>query len=182
MVAKSVQSDGWPQRLLVILTAPLIVMIVTLLLPVVAIVLLYWLLAAALLNVLWWVVWCTRGKDILFVYSISPNWHDYIEREIIPQIMERAIILNWSHRRHWLRRLSLPSLVFRHFGGAKEYNSMAIHFRPFRCHRSFRFWQAFRDRKHGNCTTLAQLESEFFQRIELKTWSDKWFDEEPIKK
>lgn len=167
MGSESNRNVGWTRRLRVALNVPLILIIVTVLLPVIAIVLLYWLFATVLLNVLWWVAWCIRGRDILFVYSDSPNWHDYIEDQVIPKIEDRAILLNWSDRRHWLGKFSLPSLVFRHFGGATQYNPMAVHFRPFRRHRTFRFWQAFKDQKHGKNAALTQLEAEFFRCINL---------------
>ena len=144
---------------------PVVLLLLFVLTPLLLIVLVWWLLTSLALYLLVWLFWCTRGKDILFVYSDSPIWHDYIEQHIIPQIQTRSIILNWSLRRHWLRRLSLPSLVFRHFGGSREYNPMAVYFPPLRLHRSFRFWNAFRDWKHGNAASLQRVEEDFFRCI-----------------
>lgn len=90
--------------------------IVVVLLPLLLVVLVFWVLTSLALYVLIWVKWCSRGKDILFVYSDSPIWHDYIVEQIIPRIETRAVILNWSQRRHWLRQRSLSSFAFRHFG------------------------------------------------------------------
>jgi hypothetical protein len=133
--------------------------------PLILVVLFLWLLASLLLCVLVWLLWCTRGKDILFVYSDSPIWYDYVEVHIIPRIESRAVILNWSKRRHWLRRWTLAALVFRNFGGGREFNPLALYFRPFRLHQSFRFWKAFRDWKHGRTATLKQIEGDFFRNI-----------------
>jgi hypothetical protein len=36
------------------------------------------------LHILIWTFWCLRGRDILFVYSDSPVWHDYIEQRLLP--------------------------------------------------------------------------------------------------
>ena len=124
-----------------------------------------WGLTSFVLYILVWVLWRTRGKDILFVYSDSPIWHDYIEEHIIPRIKTRAVILNWSNRRHWRRRWSLSTVLFRHFGGHREYNPLAIYFPPLWFHRSFRFLKAFKDWKHGKSASLKQVEDDFFRCI-----------------
>jgi len=162
MSHKETNRLDWPARLLIIVLAPLGVLV---LLPLVVVVLLTWLLATIGLNILVWMAWCSRGRDILFVYSDSPIWRDYFEKQIIPEIASRAVILNYSDRRHWLHRCWLSSLVFRFFGGSSEYNPLAVYFRPFRRHRTFRFWQAFKDSKHGKTNRLEQLQSEFFHCI-----------------
>ena len=46
------------------------------------------------LHITIWAWWCLRGRDILFVYSDSPIWRDYIEKQILPHIGERTIVLN----------------------------------------------------------------------------------------
>ena len=135
--------------------------------PLIVAVLAIWLMTALILYILVWTLWCPRGKDILFVYSDSPVWHDYLEQQILPQIKARSVVLNWSDRRHWLRRLSLPSMVFRFFGGSREFNPLAVHFPPLRRHRTFRFWQAFKDRKHSRPDTLKRIEDDFFDHIGL---------------
>src|SRR6266852_5675120 len=57
--------------------------------------------ASISLRVVIWSWWCLRGRDILFVYSDSPIWHDYVEQHILPYLGERAVVLNWSQRRGW---------------------------------------------------------------------------------
>jgi hypothetical protein len=141
------------------------------LLPLIAVVLLLWLIATVGIYILVWMLWCTRGKDMLFVYSDSPIWHDYIQEHIIPQIRARSVIVNWSERRQWLRRFSLSSLIFRHFGGNREFNPLAVYFPPLRRHRTFRFFQAFKDWKHGHPESLNRIESELFACIGLKSQS-----------
>jgi hypothetical protein len=47
--------------------------------------------ASVALHLLVWVFWLPRGQDVLFVYSDSPVWHDYIEAEILPNIRRRAV-------------------------------------------------------------------------------------------
>jgi hypothetical protein len=116
---------------------------------------------ALLLHVLLWVLWNPAGKRVLLVYSNSPTWQSYIEEHIIPRLPPGAIVLNWSERRQW-RRWSLAYLVFRFFGGRYEFNPLAVVIHPFRWGRTFRFWQAFRDFKHGRRDTLAWLEAQFF--------------------
>jgi hypothetical protein len=133
--------------------------------PLILAVLVLWLFAAMVLYILVWTLWCSRGKDILFVYSDSPDWHDYLEKHVLPEIRPRSVVLNWSDRRHW--RLSLASLVFNVLGPRREFNPLAIYFRPLRRHRTFRFWRAFKDWKHGHPESLKRIENDFFDRIGL---------------
>ncbi len=104
------------------------------------------------LHVIIWSWWCLRGRNILFVYSNSPIWHDHVEQHIVPHLGERAVVLNWSERKRW--RISLARIVFHHFGGDRQFNPLGLVFRPFRCTRTFRFWQPFQDFKHGNPVAL----------------------------
>jgi hypothetical protein len=121
------------------------------------------LIEAVILRLLIWCWWCPRGKDILFVYSNSPIWHDYIEQHFLPRLGDRAVLMNWSERKRW--RISLAKIAFRHFGGPWKFNPLAVVFHP--CGRThiFRFWQPFRDFKHGHPEALHKIEHEFFQVI-----------------
>lgn len=149
------QTKWWPVVLIVALTPAFLV--------VAAIVVLLFLVATVCLHITIWTWWCLRGRDILFVYSDSPIWHDYIEEGILPRLGGRAVILNWSQRKRW--RMSVARLAFHHFGGYREINPLAVVFRPFRRSRVFRFWQPFRDFKHGHPEALHQMEREFFGSI-----------------
>lgn len=143
--------------ILCILLSPLILFVVSI-----------WLLWTLCLYVLVWTLCCTRGRDILFVYSDSPIWHDYIEEHILPRIKDRAMVLNWSQRRKWINRFSIPSLLFRHFCPNREFNPMAIYFRPFRRRLRFSFWEAFGDWKHGKTQKLDLLENDFYRAINIQ--------------
>jgi hypothetical protein len=146
------RANGWQVALLIVL-APV-------LLAVVVIALACYLVSTVCLHVAIWSWWCARGHDILFVYSDSPVWHDYIEAHVLPHLGKRAVVLNWSRRRGW--RFSLARAAVHHFGGWREFNPMAVVFRPFRRTRTFRFWQPFRDFKHGNPEALHRMENDFF--------------------
>lgn len=113
-----------------------------------------------LLHILAWLVWNPRGIEFLYVYSNSPNWQEYIERNILPRLPPRAILLNWSERKQW--KFSLATMMFWHFGGSREFNPMALIFRPFRWVKKYRFFKAFKDFKHGNSESLQKMEAEFF--------------------
>ena len=129
------------------------------------IVLVLFILTSICLHIVVWTLWCARGRDILFVYSDSPIWHDYIEQRLLPPIHGRAVVLNWSQRKRW--RVSLARVAFHHFGGYREFNPLAVVFRPFRRTRKFRFWQPFRDWKHGRTATLHKMEKDFFALIQV---------------
>jgi len=110
-----------------------------------------------------WLCWNARGRDVLFVYSDSPVWHAHIEERFLPYLDRRAVVLNWSERNRW--RLSLGRVAFSFFGGSREFNPLAVVFRPFRRTHTFRFWAAFRDMKRGRPERLQTVEQKFFECI-----------------
>jgi hypothetical protein len=89
------------------------------------------------------------------VYSNSPTWKDYVEREILPRIQDHAVILNWSERRIW--KNSLAVLAFRYFGGFRNFNPMGMIFRPFRFVKTYRFFEAFQEFKHGEPQKVEEI-------------------------
>jgi len=152
-------STKWWRVALTILFLPL-------LLPLVLIAVGFYLIARVCLHIVIWLWWCLRGRDILFVYSDSPIWRDYIEERFLPQLGERAIVLNWSRRKRW--RVSLASLAFSHFGGKRQFNPLAVVFRPFRETRTFRFWYPFKAFRRGHPERLHEMENEFFSLIGVR--------------
>lgn len=111
-----------------------------------------------------WLLWNTRGIRFLYVYSNSPNWKTHIEEEILPKLPEGKIVLNWSERKKW-KRINLASLVFWHFGGYRAFNPMAVILKPLHRAKVFRFYEAFKNYKHGNVETLTKLETDFFEAL-----------------
>lgn len=106
------------------------------------------------------------GRFVLFVYSDSPNWKDYIEANILPRIESHAVTLNWSKRREWNRTKPFEARVFTHWAGEKEFNPMALVFSPDGNVKEVRFWRAFRDFKHGKERLLKQAENLLFTHVE----------------
>jgi len=158
------REDNKRRALPLIVSAPLIIALVLLLLPLIPLLLVTYLLYAIVLQVVIWLCWCTRGVNVLLVYSSSPHWQEYIESHIIPKLPPSTVVLNWSERRRW-RLFSLSVLAFRLFGGSREFNPLVVVFRPFRWAKTFRFWKPFRDYKHGKTTSLERLEYELFQYL-----------------
>jgi hypothetical protein len=117
------------------------------LLPLVVVAGVLWLMTAALLLLVVWLTWCSRGRYVLVVYSDSPVWRDYFEQNVIPVVGSRGVILNWSERKQW--SFSVPVALFRFFGGAREFNPLAVVFRPLAWPRRFRFYGPFQAFKHG---------------------------------
>ncbi len=127
--------------------------------PLVVLVLLGFALYAAILYLAIWISWFPRGKDVLLVYSDSPIWHDYMVTEVLPLVQERAMVLNWSQRSGW-RHWSLSVRAFRFFGGDYAFNPMVVLFRPLCRAKTFRFWPAFLEWKHGDREPVEKLRSE----------------------
>ena len=132
--------------------------------PLIVAILIAYLLLTILLHILAWLIWNTRGINTLYVYSNSPHWEKYVEQNILPRLPRKSIVLNWSERKKWKRTLS--TLAFRHFGGYRDFNPMALVFLPFHCVKIFRFHQAFKDFKHGRDEPLKKMEAEFFSVLE----------------
>ena len=110
--------------------------------------------------------WGRQGKVAVFVYSDSPNWKEYIETEVLPRIADRVVTLNWSQRAQWTAPRSVEVRVFRHWSGDHAFNPMAIvvpHRGPV---RTIRFWEAFRDFKHGKVESLRQQEQVLYESIQ----------------
>ena len=112
-----------------------------------------------------WLRYGRRGKYILFVYSNSPNWKDYIESNILPRIEGHAVILNWSEHERWNDEHPFEAKLFGHWADSKEFNPVAIIFPPVGQVKVIRFWQAFQDYKHGKEQQLKLAEEALFKEI-----------------
>ena len=152
------RTPPWPMLVVIILLSPAILLLVVGILAL-------FVLTSICLHILIWTFWCVRGRDVLFVYSDSPIWYDYIQERLLPPIRHRAVVLNWSQRKRW--RISLARAAFHHFGGYREFNPLAVVFRPFHRTRKFRFWQPFRDFKHGRPQALQEMEKDLFELIRV---------------
>ena len=149
------------------------------------------LLGIGIISGIWWIIcgtwlgflvrlrWYPQGKYMLFVYSNSPNWKEYIEANILPRISSYAVVINWSERSKWeWEKKPLEFKVFQHWTGVRryffkgkkkwdgrEFNPIAIIFVPWWRRKVLRFWQAFKDFKHGKKKSLTNLEAQFFEII-----------------
>lgn len=141
--------------------------LVVLLLPIILLALVAFglsLLYGGALYLLVWLLWLPKGKDILFVYSDSPIWHEYMTTAILPLVKRRAVVLNWSERSKW-PLWSLGVSVFYRFGGDRDFNPLVVLFRPLRRARTFRFWPAFKDWKHGYREPVERLRQELLSAV-----------------
>jgi hypothetical protein len=106
-------------------------------------------------------VWGVQGKDLLLVYSNSPHWQRYVEETWLPRWGHRAVVLNWSERSKWERPARAEVALFRAFAGAREFNPLGIVVPVTgRQVHIVRFWQAFRDYKHGKLRLLQAVEAD----------------------
>jgi hypothetical protein len=74
---------NWPLTVLLVISAPIWLPLIILFLLLLAILVPF---SYSLLYLSIWFFWLTRGKDILFVYSDSPIWRDYMLSELLPLI------------------------------------------------------------------------------------------------
>ena len=111
------------------------------------------------------VVCILRGRYIIFVHSNSPVWQDYIAAKILPRLPADTVILNWSDHSKW-RWFSFPVRVFKLYGGDANFNPIGMVGTSLYGMKTFRFWQPFKDFKHGNEKPLKELETKFFAYID----------------
>jgi hypothetical protein len=104
--------------------------------------------------------WGGRGKRLVLVYSNSPNWQAYVEENWLPRLESIAVVLNWSERGTWAERHPFEADIFRAWAGEREFNPLAIIIPADGPVRVIRFWQAFREYKHGKDRTLRAAEAE----------------------
>lgn len=110
--------------------------------------------------------WREAGKDLLLVYSDSPNWKDYVEGNWLPRWQARAVVLNWSRRTAWDADHPLEAAVFRRWAGDREFNPIAIVIPPRGPVTVVRFWRAFRDYRHGKDRALRLAERRLAEALE----------------
>jgi|SRR5271163_2833017 len=77
------KKTNWPLTIVLIILSPVLLPLIffCLLLLLIAVLLAYLLVYFAI-----WVFWLTGGKDVLFVYSDSPIWRDYMLAEMLPLV------------------------------------------------------------------------------------------------
>jgi hypothetical protein len=141
----------------------IIILCVPLLLAWLFVFLLFMLVWGAILRVWFWRAHASHGRNILFVYSESPNWQSYVEANILPHIRDHAVVLNWSERRTWSRQHLWEERFFRRFAGRREFNPLGLVFGRWGRITAVPFHRAFLDYKHGKPSALRQAEARLFQ-------------------
>ena len=161
---KSKNSSSIWGILILLLLSPLLIVLI----PVILII---YLLLTILLHVLAWLMWNTKGIELLYIYSNSPHWQEYIEQNILPRLPKNSIVMNWSERKKW--KFSLARMIFRHFGGYRDCNPIAFVIRPLGWIKIFRFLKPFKDFKHGKPEKLNKIEADFFAYLSKKGKSEQ---------
>jgi hypothetical protein len=118
-------------------------------------------------NVRFWLRHGRSGKTLLFVYSDSPNWKDYIEENIVPRIEARSIILNLSKRREWGPRMAFETKLFDQLAGPGAFVPVAILFSLTDKPRTFRLWQPSENTKERKVNLSREVEAALFQSLKL---------------
>ncbi|MBI3851242.1 MAG: hypothetical protein HY298_13355 [Verrucomicrobia bacterium] len=160
---------GWWKNLAL---AGVVLLLMPIWIPLLLFILVVYILFSVFLHLCIWSIWCTRGCNVLFVYSDSPIWQEHIEKQVLPRLGNRAKILNWSERNQWHFPPTLARLAFHHFRGHREFNPLAVVVRPFQRSRKFRFWKPFQDLKHGKPEALEKMEKEFFDSLSVSQQSE----------
>ncbi len=117
-----------------------------------------------LLRILIFKYWIREGKDVLFVYSDSPVWQEYMLNEVLPLVRERAVVLNCSEQKRWKR--SLAKAVFYAYKSNRNWNPMVLVFPKVGRVRQYRFNDAFKSWKstHG---PVDEMRESLIRELEL---------------
>ncbi len=117
------------------------------------------------LKVRFWLRYGRKGKSILFVYSDSSNWKDYIETRILPPIEAQSVILNWSKRREWESRMPFEAKVFAQWAGSNEFTPTAILFSSLGKVRVIRLCSPFQPAQHGKNRVSKESEQALLRAV-----------------
>ena len=117
------------------------------------------------LRVRFWFRHGRKGKRILFVYSDSSNWKNYIETNILPRIEAHSIILNLSKRREWGSQMQLETKLFNQLAGPGKFIPVAIVFSPIGKTRTFRLWQLSENSKNSKVRVFKEVEQAFLEMV-----------------
>jgi hypothetical protein len=118
------------------------------------------------LKVRFWIRHGRKGKFILFVYSDSSNWKEYIETRILPRIEAHSIILNWSKRREWESQMRFETRLFDQWAGPGEFSPVAIIFHVTKKVNVLRLFQTSENSKHGKNKVSKLAEQTLFEAID----------------
>ncbi|MGE0133249.1 MAG: hypothetical protein AB7U82_34665 [Blastocatellales bacterium] len=106
------------------------------------------------------------NKYILFVYTQSEHWSPYIEQKILPSISDHAVVINRTTQQQWKKEFALEKRAIELWADI-EANPIALVFKPYKKVKAFRFYEAFRDFKHGKESKLNTLCQEFYDYASL---------------
>lgn len=164
MIAEKVQKTGASRikrvLLFVVLAIPALILVIAVIIN--ALGSLAW---GVILYAAIWITW--KPRSVLFVYSDSPNWKDYLQSRVFPRIGDRLLLLNWSQRKAW-RPLSLVVLASRHFGMSQRKSIPgALVFVPFSRVKAFHFYAPFKDLKHGDSRAVERVQADLFAALSI---------------
>lgn len=117
------------------------------------------------LKIRFWIRHGRKGKCILFAYSDSSNWKDYIETKILPRIEAHSVIMNWSKRREWESRMQFEEKLFNQWAGSREFVPAAIMFPLTGKVRVFRLFEPSQNPKHGKDRVSKKAEQALFAAV-----------------
>jgi len=146
-----------------ILLGVIIIPLVVIILPVILYVLIFRFIAQLYIRLRIKHKW-PKGKYILFTYSESENWSQYIEDNILPKIDEYSIIINRSKNQHWKSKFKLERHAIESWANI-NINPIAIIFEPNKKVKVIEFYKAFRDLKHGKLETINSKSQELFECV-----------------
>jgi len=117
------------------------------------------------LKIRFWFRHGRKGKCVLFVYSESPNWREYIETKLLPRLEPHSVILNWSKRREWESRMQFEMKLFNQWSGPGEFVPVAIVLPLAGKVKTCRLWQLSRNPKHGKDNVSKEAEQDLFKTV-----------------
>jgi hypothetical protein len=111
-----------------------------------------------------WSTWAGSGARVFATTSDSPVWNWHFSDTVLSRLPKDAVIVNWSERRLW-RANSASARVFNHFLGTRAHTPAVVVFRPWSRAKVFRFYEAYKEHKHGDLAAVDRTASELFEYL-----------------
>lgn len=110
--------------------------------------------------------WFPKGKHVFFLYSNSEKWKDYFENELIPKILKKSVVWNWSTRQKdgWNDDI-LDARILRYFRPVGHFYPMAIVFLPSGEVKIFQFYSSYVQMLKSQKDDYKKLEKEFLGAV-----------------
>jgi len=152
--------------LLAVLLSPVLLATVLVALPAIAVLELRRAVTRARVRRTFEARWGRHGMRVVLAYSDDTRWRERIERDWLPRIGRRTVVLDSRSRQTFRRDAPVEAQVFEHWAGRRDFDPIAIVIPHAGRVRTFGFRDAFLAAFAGDDRPLAAAEARLFGLVE----------------